>query len=235
MLQRRAAVSRALRLFSYTDARVARIAPASPGGDHAAFANDKEREMQETTSKCGTFATAGLAIAWAASFAFACPAHANAVYKCRGADGAVAFQDHACAISESQSEVEIAPAPPASPPPDYGRASRTSHREPRSAHGRAEARVTRPETMSYECRAANGEVFYRHGSCPGKITAKDSATRKSGKQAGEGYAVTAAKLPRSEACRRMASAGSIGRAGHERDESVSSYDRNLGRDPCRYF
>ena len=46
---------------------------------------------------------------------------------------------------------------------------------------------------------------------------------------------TSAPLPRGEACRRMAAAGSIGRAGHARDESVSTYDRNLGRDPCRYY
>jgi hypothetical protein len=42
-------------------------------------------------------------------------------------------------------------------------------------------------------------------------------------------------LPRGEVCRRIAAAGSIGRAGHARDESVSTYDRNLGRDPCRYY
>jgi len=36
-------------------------------------------------------------------------------------------------------------------------------------------------------------------------------------------------------CRRLARAGSIGRAGHERDEIVSTYDRNLGRDPCRRY
>jgi hypothetical protein len=45
--------------------------------------------------------------------------------------------------------------------------------------------------------------------------------------------VTAIALPRDEACRRMAAAGSIGRAGREHDERVSTYDRNAGRDPCR--
>jgi len=31
----------------------------------------------------------------------------------------------------------------------------------------------------------------------------------------------------------MHRAGAISRAGHEHDEDVSTYDRNLGRDPCR--
>jgi len=40
-------------------------------------------------------------------------------------------------------------------------------------------------------------------------------------------------VPRDEACQRIHSAGAIGRAGHQHDEDVSTYDRNLGRDPCR--
>ena len=163
-----------------------------------------------------------------AAFALARPVHADSVYKCRGADGAIAYQDHACAKSTVESQVEIAPAPPPSASPDYGRETRA----PRETYVRTHASTpVRRETVSYACRAANGEVFYRHGTCPAKITAKGV----SGKKAGESYGVTAEPLSRSEACRRMASAGSIGRAGHERDERVSTYERNLGRDPCRYF
>lgn len=174
----------------------------------------------------GRYAAAAMIVC--SAFAIARPAQAD-VYKCRGADGAIAFQDHACASSQIESRVEIAPAPPPAASPDYGR---TPRRESREASGRTHASTpARREALSYECRAANGEVFYRHGTCPGKISAK-GASRK---QAGESYAVTAAPLSRSEACRRMASAGSIGRAGRERDETTSTYDRNLGRDPCRYF
>jgi len=31
----------------------------------------------------------------------------------------------------------------------------------------------------------------------------------------------------------MRRAGSSGRKGHEFDESISTYDRNLGNDPCK--
>jgi len=174
----------------------------------------------------GRFSKYGVAALAMCAFAFARPVHAGPVYKCRGTDGAIAYQDHACSKASVETEVEIAPAPPPSPSPDY------AHAPPRATSVRAHAGVpARRETVSYACRAANGEVFYRHGTCPAKITAKGAPGRKSG----ESYTVTAEPLSRSEACRRMASAGSIGRAGHERDESVSTYERNLGRDPCRYF
>jgi hypothetical protein len=92
------------------------------------------------------------------------------------------------------------------------------------------------DPVSYECRADNGEVFYRHGACPRTIATAGAASRH-GARAGEARtaAVTAVPLPRGEACRRIAAAGSIGRAGRARDERVSTYERNAGRDPCRRF
>jgi hypothetical protein len=161
------------------------------------------------------------------------PLHAESVYKCRGADGAIAFQDRACAASQAQSLVEIPPPPPLAPSPDYGIGSRIVH--PAEVHGRA-ARAAREnrEAMSYECRAADGELFYRHGRCPAKVPASGASQGRT-KGAPAGYAVTARPIARAEACRRIERAGSIGRSGHERDERVSTYDRNLGRDPCRYL
>jgi len=162
-------------------------------------------------------------------------AHAEAVFKCRGADGTLAFQDHACAAGAAESQVEIAPPPPAAPSPEYGRDSKEPHRAARTAAtSRAPARA-RSEAVSYECRAANGELFYRHGSCPGRIAADTGSGKRGRGGASTTFAVTSEALPRGEACRRMAAAGSIGRAGHARDESVSTYDRNLGRDPCRHY
>jgi hypothetical protein len=112
------------------------------------------------------------------------------------------------------------------------RASGAHVMRPRSAR-------TGVEVVSYECRAANGELFYRHGACPKQITAKSKSSggnaRKRGASDTQTYAVSAQPLARGEVCRQMARAGSIGRAGHERDESVSTYDKNLGRDPCRRY
>jgi hypothetical protein len=98
---------------------------------------------------------------------------------------------------------------------------------------------TKAEVVSYECRAGNGELFYRHGACPKQITAKPKTSggsaRKRDASDAQTYAVTAQPLARGEVCRQMARAGSIGRAGHERDDSVPTYDKNLGRDPCRRY
>jgi hypothetical protein len=161
------------------------------------------------------------------------PLHAESVYRCRGADGAIAFQDRPCAAAQAQSLVEILPPPPAAPSPDYGLASSVERRV--GARDRA-PRVSREhrEAMSYECRAANGELFYRHGRCPAKIPASGASQGRT-KGAGASYAVTAQPIARAEACRKIERAGSIGRNGHEHDERVSTYDRNLGRDPCRYL
>jgi hypothetical protein len=166
-------------------------------------------------------------------------AHAESVIECRNADGSLAFQDRPCAPAQAESRVEIRPAPAPAASPDYGRTPRDDRRAAtRVGSERGQARDRR-DVVSYECRAANGELFYRHGACPKQVNANDAGpdrnTRKRSGNAAQTFAVSARPMPRGEACRRIASAGSIGRAGHERDDGVSTYDRNLGRDPCRYF
>jgi hypothetical protein len=160
-------------------------------------------------------------------------AHAGGVYRCRDAGGHLAFQDRPCAAGQEQREVAIAPAPPASPSPDYGLSPPRPAPGARTGRGgRTAARQdagTRARARSWECRAADGAVFYRHGGCPHAIAGRAA---RSGRGAGS-VPVTAIALPRDEACRRMAAAGSVGRAGREHDERVSTYDRNAGRDPCR--
>ena len=163
-------------------------------------------------------------------------AHAESVFRCRAADGAIAFQDRPCSNAASTSMVEIAPAPTFAKSPEYGvghgdRVARAPHERGGTSHGK---RGAAREPMSYECRAANGEVFYRHASCPKTIGKSGGSGRRRGR-GGEtdAIAVSGEALPRSEACRRMASGA--GRSGRDRDETVSSYDKNLGRDPCRRF
>lgn len=168
--------------------------------------------MTKLTWMAVLLACGGLLTAW--------PASAQTVYRCRDARGAVAFQDKPCAGGQAQSEVAIEAAPAYAASPDYGvdKPVRRSRAAQPTSHGRAR----NAEPMSYECRAANGEVFYRHGHCPATI-----------RGAGHGAAsvpVSASAITRVEACHRMATTS---HAGRERDETVSTYERNLGRDPCR--
>lgn len=159
----------------------------------------------------------------------AAAAKAESVYRCRDASGSIAYQDGPCADAQRQIRVELIPAPPAAPSPDYG----VAHPTPPTRASRA-SRRGRPgaEPSSYECRAANGEVFYRHSACPRSIPASDPGGRRRSGEASSA-AVTATPLTRREACRRLAAAGSIGRSGRDRDERVTTYERNAGRDPCR--
>ncbi|NCT68774.1 MAG: DUF4124 domain-containing protein [Rhodanobacteraceae bacterium] len=167
-------------------------------------------------------------------------AHADMVYRCRGSDGALAYQDRPCPAAQQQTQLELAAPALASAAAD------TAVETPRRASGRASRpprKAARPERVvqSWECRAANGAVFYRHSACPKTIPAPSASVtsgKRRGKARGTGHetvAVSAHALPRAEACRRLAAAGAIGRAGHAHDEQVSTYERNAGRDPCRKF
>lgn len=169
-------------------------------------------------------------------------ASAASVYKCRDAAGHIAYQDAACAGGAVETRIEIAAPPPSGPGPDYGvttaaRSARADRSRTSSMHAGAHA------ALSYECRAANGDIFYRHGGCPRSIRDEHAVDAHSGRRsagaaarrADRSVAVSAVALPRSEVCRRLAAAGSVGRGGHEHDEQVSTYERNAGRDPCRHL
>jgi hypothetical protein len=176
-------------------------------------------------------------------FALVHAVYAESIYKCRDARGATAYQDHACSDAAQQTQIEIAKAPPQTESPvvaaprqgeaRHGNRPSSSHRERSTASSRS-GRSREHEAPSYECRASNGEVFYRHSSCPKSISTQDIARGevRGKRSSGVGRAeVSAVPLARSEACKRLAASG--GRAGHERDEQVSTYERNAGRDPCR--
>ena len=184
-------------------------------------------------SKC-----AWVAFALLAMFGTKTNVRAEAVYKCRDAEGHITYQDRACSGAQQETQIELV-APPSDPSsPDYGVAERRP--ASRASGSRSAARrAGSAEAMSYECRADNGEVFYRHSSCPKSIpahrdgAANGSHARGKARRGATSAAVSAVPLTRAEACKRMAAAGSVGRSGRARDESVSTYDRNAGRDPCR--
>ncbi|GAA0715863.1 DUF4124 domain-containing protein [Dokdonella soli] len=166
-------------------------------------------------------------------------AHTASVYKCRDGAGHVAYQDHACAGAQQESQIELAQAPAPAKSPEYRVATDTKPARAVATRGSRRSGARATEAMSYECRADNGEVFYRHSACPKSIPVDAShgaAPRRGHGKSQRGKtsaAVSAVSLPRSEVCKRLAAGGSIGRAGHARDERVSTYERNAGRDPCR--
>ncbi len=158
---------------------------------------------------------------------------ALSVTKCVGADGNVAFQATPCASGQRQTDIVLAPPPPAGPSPVY------ALDPPVQAGGKPSRRsVARKPSMSWECRAADGQVFYRHKRCPGSVpTDGHGESRRGLPFAHRGNRirvnVTGRPLLRKEACRHIHSGGSTARRGHGFDDQVSSYDRNMGRDPCK--
>jgi len=158
---------------------------------------------------------------------------AEAVYKCTG-DGTLAYQDTPCAQA-LQERVELTPAPAYSPSPVYAMSATVSTRGTRARSARRELRDARAD-VSYECRVSNGDVFYRHSPCPHTVpgTAKgDKSGAHSATAGAQKLSVSAREISRAEACTQIHRSGSIGRGGHQHDEDVSTYDRNLGRDPCK--
>jgi hypothetical protein len=151
--------------------------------------------------------------------AVASSAGAASVWRCESADGAIAFQDGPCTAAARATQVPLAPLPPPVASPEY--------RLPATAPARTRLPARRPPAalVSWRCEAANGEVFYRHARCPATIRTTASGARG----ASASVRVSATPLPRSEACRLMRRT----RPGHERDERVSTYERNAGRDACR--
>ncbi len=158
------------------------------------------------------------------------------VYRCDDARGAVTFQDKPCSAREIEQAVAVDPAPAYAPSPTYALAAPTREARPvraRFSHSRES------NAQSWECRAADGQVFYRHNGCPRTIASDTSASLRGshhGKggasSSGKAVSVRGVRIPREQACAQMRRAGALGRSGHAHDEDVSTYDKNLGRDLC---
>lgn len=180
--------------------------------------------------------------------AVAAPAHALTIYKCTNPQGSIAFQDKPCAARAHGSEFALRADPVAQETPSATPAalprSGTSRATASSRHRSASAARTRARTpvisvesdASWECRAANGDVFYQHAPCPsavaGSIELKHLPSRGRSRTSSTSIAVSGRVVARSDACRRIHAASASDRPGHERDEDVSTYERSLGRDRC---
>jgi hypothetical protein len=147
------------------------------------------------------------------------------VFKCIDSEGRVAFQDVPCKPTQHETQVAIDPAPPVSASPDYARPRQHQPEDPQSSRSRHREAVV----YSFECRTRSGALFYRHDRCPASI---DRSGRIGGRRSASREAVSARRMPREQACRGMRS---VGRDGREFDDEPSTYERNLGRDPCRRY
>jgi hypothetical protein len=170
-------------------------------------------------------------------------AHAASIYKCVGTRGQIAFRDTPCATPARQQKLDVAAQPLIDPgAPRLATTTHPSRPRTRTRHA-AVPRRSRKQPMSWECRAADGEVFYRHARCPSAVPG-DGVVRsryaemmasqhtRSRHDAWGRVRVHGKKIPRAEACRRIRSPSAAGRDGHQRDETVSTYDRLTGHDPC---
>lgn len=186
-------------------------------------------------------------------------AGAAPVYKCTDGNDHIAYQATPCAPHLTTRVMQLRHRPVVAPAVDdsahatkpatsaRGRSS-SAQRVPKARPARvrgagdrsamaARSRADESEPQSWQCRIGNGEVYYQHSPCPrtaiASVEVRDNRTRGRSRGAAQAVPVSGIPLPRSEACQRIHAASASGRAGHERDEDVSSYERSLGRDPCR--
>lgn len=199
-----------------------------------------QRPVSDSTDfHAGTFS--GRSLRWyewllaLALLALAAGVRAESAYRCDAADGAVTYQAEACGPGRSERRIAIDPRPSVVVAPDYAVAAPAKG----AAHEHAARTVARThdgDERSYECRTSDGEVFYRHSGCPHSLPTPPASGNGHGTKSGGAkthVAVSARAVPRSEACAAIHRAGAIGRNGHAHDEDVSTYERDLGRDPCK--
>lgn len=163
------------------------------------------------------------------------------IYRCDDAHGNTAFQDQACSAGQQTRVVTVASAPVYASSTKYAATADDQSRSgnstsgkrgvPRKEAGSHSRAAATPAVHSYECRSSDGQVFYRHTACPHTVEAKDDHFG-TGRGAQKKVEVHSVRVSREEACMQMQRAGSRGRSGHVNDEVASSYEKNLGHDPC---
>lgn len=165
-------------------------------------------------------------------------------YRCTDAQGRVAFQDTPCAAHARQEKLVIGAQPLIGRPGEHAATAPPSRR--RAATKQSRKRTTRAAAKppgAWECRVADGEVFYQHTRCPASVPGDGEVRvrfadragwkRKPKRERARGrLPVHGVPVTRAEACRRMQPVHAAGRDGHLRDQRVSTYDRLMGRDPC---
>jgi len=124
---------------------------------------------------------------------------ATTVYKCTDAAGAIAYQDQACAAEQQTREIALDPVPPPQPSPRY--AIDEALRSPGRPIVHSPRRAA-DEPVSYECRTADGQRFYRHSACPHSIAPIVEGLGRARALAATRRAPRAAPRPRARLARR---------------------------------
>ena len=156
--------------------------------------------------------------------------HAESVYKCTGGD-VIAYQSKPCADMSRATVIDIDPAPVFAPSPTY--AISKPHFETALSTKRNMHAERKSVKDAFECHGTDSTVFYRLGHCPRSVGGDAQDRHGGAKAAAKSVSVSGHPVSRDEACAEMRRAGAIGRKGREFDESISTYDRNLGKDPCK--
>jgi hypothetical protein len=186
----------------------------------------KSAALPRTAAMTGKFLLhcALIALAIPASPA-AVRAQPETIFKCVDSEGGIAFQAVPCKPGLRESQVAINPAPAVSASPDYARPRQRKAAAPKSSASASRQTIV----YSFECRSRSGLLFYRHDHCPASI---DRSGLIGGRRGASRETVSGRRIPRLQACRGMRSAR---RDGREFDNVPTTYERNLGRDPCRRY
>jgi hypothetical protein len=162
---------------------------------------------------------------------------ARDMYVCEGANGTKVFSESPCGTGSKAVRMREAPTVGDSPAIREAAAQALKEREA-AAKAAAEA-ANRPREVfvaptpeAYQCRVANGEVFYQHSRCPANVTVLTTSWLGSRAITNEAFApVEAVPVSKSYACTQIRAGGGP-EGGHRRDEWYSSYDRRQRLDPC---
>jgi hypothetical protein len=105
---------------------------------------------------------------------------------------------------------------------------------PRQPDPQSQSAISTSPAPSFKCLTADGKVFYRHDACPAAspvVVVTDVQTRRGIRQVKtvDYVPVSSAPVSQEEACREIRKTS----RSSKMDQKYSSYDRNLGRDPCR--
>jgi hypothetical protein len=155
---------------------------------------------------------------------------AQTIYKCVDAEGRIAYQEQACKSMQTAHEIRLDPPPARSSEKQNDAVLVKTSRAQKAPQTRAQKKE--PPVYSFECRTASGALFYRHSACPSRIPAENASYGTGKRSSVASEPVQSRQVPRNDACRGMRK---VGRKGREHDHQISTYDRNLGRDPCRRY